>query len=476
MKQKFTLLSLLILSTATILAQNKTVYHRQAVTKHIGLPASNLLSVVPDNKEVPKRKCATPPKSEANDAYEAWIADVLQKENQFANVKRTSTVYNIPVIFHIIHTGVAVGTGRNISLAQVNSQITVLNEAFRKTNTDFSTYVTQTGLQAVAADCEINFCAAKVSPTGTLLAEPGVDRISTAAKGWTSPPYSSPGGGANYIEQTIKPGSSWDPAKYLNIWILEFNDGTLGYAQFPTVPSSSTPTIGDMAGMGGAANTDGVVFDYRYVGTTGTATAPYNKGRTAVHEIGHWLGLYHIWGDDFGSCTGSDNVADTPNQASEFYTCPTTNGSVRTDGCTASSPGVNYQNYMDYSDDKCMVMFTAGQKARMQACMQYCTRRTSLNTSTVCTTTGIEENVESVTMEVFPNPTNGDLNVNVSTLNAQDFTINVVNTLGQTVKEIKELKSNGGTFKIDLNELNSGIYFVILKSKSGSKTKRIVLQ
>jgi len=476
MKQKFTILSLLLLTSGYFLAQSVTRFKKTGPVKNLTLQTANLQNVVPDNMDTPKRKCATPPKSEANEAYEVWISDVLQKETQFANVKRTSAVYNIPVVFHIIHTGVAVGSGRNISLAQINSQLTVLNEAFRKTNTDFTTYVTQSGLQAVAADCEINFCAAKVSPTGTLLAEPGVDRISTVAKGWTAPPYSSPGGGANYIEQTIKPGSSWDPAQYLNIWILEFNDGTLGYAQFPTVPSATTPTIGDMNGMGGAANTDGVVFDYRYVGTTGTATAPYNKGRTAVHEIGHWLGLYHIWGDDFGSCSGSDNVNDTPNQASEFYTCPTSNGAVRTDACTAASPGVNYQNYMDYSDDKCMVMFTSGQKARMQACMQYCTRRTSLNTSTVCTWDGLEENVESVTMDVFPNPTSGELTVNVSTLNSQDFTISVVNTLGQSVREVKQIQSNGGNYKIDLSELHSGVYFVMLKSKSYSKTKRIVLQ
>jgi len=426
-----------------------------------------------DNNQTQKRKCGTATYAEVEqaEAYEKWIQETIRKDNQFANGKKTSTVYTIPVVFHIIHTGQSVGTSMNISQAQVNSQITVLNNDFRKLNTDFSTQVTQSGLASLAADCEINFCAAKVAPSGTVMAEPGIDRILCSSKGWTNPPHTD-----IYIDGTIKPNSSWDPTKYLNIWIVYMNDGTLGYAQFPTVPSSSTPSIGDMAGAGGAANRDGVVFDYRYIGTTGTATAPYNKGRTAVHEIGHWLGLWHIWGDDGTSCSGTDYVTDTPNQAGENYTCPTTNGAVRTDACTSTSPGVNYQNYMDYSDDKCMVMFTAGQKARMQACMQYCVRRTSLATSTVCSAVSVEENMSNVNMEVYPNPTNGELFVDITTLDVQDFTISVVNTLGQTVKEVKQVQSNGGKIKIDLSDKNTGLYFVTVKSKSGSKVKRIVLQ
>lgn len=473
MKQNITSLAILLFCSVGLFAQQSVSINKQHVLSKTSVTKTTLLkqqSVL--EEEVPKRKCATPPFGEQHAAYEAWISEVLAKQNQFANERKTTTVYNIPVIFHIIHTGVAVGSGRNISQAQVNSQITILNQAFRKTNTDLTTYASN--FQTIAADCEINFCAAKVSPTGAILPEPGIDRITTSSKGWSSPPYSSTNG---YIDGTIKPASSWDPTKYLNIWILEFNDGTLGYAQFPSVPSSGTPTIGDMAGMGGAANTDGVVFDYRFVGDVGAATPPYNKGRTAVHEIGHWLGLYHIWGDDGTSCSGSDMVADTPNQSGENYTCPTSNGAVRTDVCTSSSPGVNYQNYMDYSDDKCMVMFTAGQKARMQACMQYCARRTSLNTSTVCAVpNGVEESVSNISMSVFPNPTNGELNVNIETLDIQDYTLSVVNTLGQTVKEIKQIQSHGGVVKIDLSGFNAGVYFVVLKSKAGNINKRIILQ
>ena len=426
--------------------------------------------------EVPVRKCGSP---KVNPTYEEAFQQMVQKHQQFANGKKAAVVYNIPVIFHILHSGVAVNTtgatsGRNLNAAQINSQLTVLNADYRKLNTDFSTYVTQSAFSSVAADVEINFCAAKVSPTGTVLAEPGIDRISVSSKGWNALPYSM-----SYIESTVKPGSSWDPTKYFNIWVLEFGGvdaGTLGYAQFPTIPSGTNP-VTDMVGAGGAANTDGVVLDYHYVGNTGTAlaSAPYNKGRTLTHEAGHWLGLWHIWGDDGSSCSGTDYVTDTPNQADENYTCPTTNGAVSADAC-AGSTGAMYQNYMDYSDDKCMVMFTAGQKARMQAVMANCARRLSLTTSTVCSTVGIEENLSNVNMEVYPNPTNGELNIDITTLEVQDFTISVINTLGQTVKEVKHMQSNGGKIKIDLSDKNTGVYFVTVKSASGSKVKRIVLQ
>jgi hypothetical protein len=472
MIRKITIVSTLVLATTFSIAQNygKTInplYVKTAVSSSI-----KTVNIVQEKVE-PKRKCATPTFNESNIAYETWIADVLQKENQFANAKKTSVVYNIPVIFHIIHSGQSVGSGYNISQAQVNSQITTLNQDFRKTNSDFSTTVTQTSFINAAADCEINFCAAKVSPTGAVLAEPGIERISTVTKGWTSPPYS--GMSNSYIEGTIKPGSSWDPTKYLNIWILAMNDGVLGYAQFPTVPAS-TPTIGDMNGQGGAANTDGVVFDYTCIGNTGTAAYPFNKGRTATHEIGHWLGLYHIDGD---SGCGNDYCSDTPAQSSLTSGCPSTTGGTSNSGCAASPnpPGKMYQNYMDYSDDRCLSMFTTNQKSRIQACMQYCTRRTSLNISTVCSTSNsIEESVATIEMSIYPNPTNGELFVNVNVLEVQDFTIEVINTLGQTVKELKQVQSNGGTFKMDLSDKNAGVYFVILKSKSISKTKRIILQ
>ena len=422
-----------------------------------------------------KRHCiSTKPSPE----YEVKFQEMLEKydQKQFANSKSALTVYNIPIVFHIIHTGQAVGTStivpsRNLNAAFINSQIATLNADYKKLNTDFSTYVTQSAFVNISADVQINFCAAMVSPTGAILTEPGIDRILASSKGFTGTTWAM-----NYIDGTIKPATSWDPTKYYNVWVLEFGGsdaGTLGYAQFPSVTSSSTPTIGDLVGSGGNANTDGVALDWHYTGLNNDAT--YNKGRTLTHETGHWLGLYHIWGDD-SDCTGTDNVSDTPNQETENYTCPATNGAVVTDACSGSAPGVNYQNYMDYSDDKCMVMFTAGQKARMQAVMASCPRRLSLNSSTVCVIpTSIQESIVEFETSIYPNPTNGELSIKFNVLKPQDFSITIINTLGQTVKEIKQMNYNGGTLNVDLSDNSKGIYFINIKTETNTITKRVIL-
>lgn len=447
--------------------------------KHLSLSLGLLLcsSIMPaQTQSTPVRKCATP--AGIHQDYEAWISQQMQKDNAFANVKKTaSTLYTIPVVFHIIHSGQAVGTGYNISQAQVNSQVAILNKDYSKTNTDFSTWVQQTAFTSVAADVQIQFCLATIRPDGSTLPEPGIDRISTVAKGWTAPPYVSPPSSNNFIENTIKPNSIWDATKYLNIWVLSFNDGTLGYAQFPTVPSTSTPTIGDMYGQGGAATTDGVVFDYTAVGDVGAAAYPYDKGRTASHEIGHFFGLYHPDGDSF---CGDDYCNDTPTLNTLSSGCPTQTAAVVSAGCSASPnpPGKMYQNYMDYSDDRCLVMFTNDQKARMMACIQYCSRRNSLTTSNACATpNGVQENNSAIrSVSLYPNPSKGEVTITVKADNIQSYTVSVSNTLGQTVYETKKEYTEGNSATLSLAGQSPGVYFVKVNTSRGSSTQRLVLQ
>lgn len=296
--------------------------------------------------------------------FEQWIQE---KMAAMQNSKTASVVYNIPVIVHVIHNGEAVGSGTNISVAQIQSQIDVLNEDFRKLNADNSNVPAV--WTSTSADCEINFCLATIDPNGNTLPTPGINRINRNTMGWNTPPYSM-----SYVDNTIKPVTIWDPNDYLNIWVMNLSGGLLGYATFP---AGSTLT-GLSAPYGGPTN-DGVVILYDAFGRTGNVSAPYNLGRTATHEVGHWLGLRHIWGDS--SC-GNDYCSDTPTQQTSNYGCPS---GVQV-SCSNGPNGDMWMNYMDYTNDACMYMFTNNQKARIQTCMANGTYRSTLNSSPACQT------------------------------------------------------------------------------------------
>ncbi|MDB4533550.1 M43 family zinc metalloprotease [Vicingaceae bacterium] len=310
------------------------------------------------------------------DDFEEWLAPkVVAYKNQQNKSGAKKTVYNIPVIIHIIHnSNESVGQERNISYAQAISQIDVLNEDFRKQNGDFSS--TPAVFQNVAADCEINFCLATVDPNGNTLSEVGVNRISaTSISGVsnTSSTNIADGYTSAYFNANVKPTTQWDPDKYLNMWVAHMGSTgsgqLLGYAQFPN--SSGLP--GSLANE--PANTDGVVMLYKAFGNTGNLLPDFPLGRTATHEVGHWLGLRHIWGD--ANC-GDDFCNDTPTQAGDNSGCPT----HPTPTCTNS--GDMFVNFMDYCDDACLTMFTEDQKARMVTVMQNSPRRGVLNSSDVC--------------------------------------------------------------------------------------------
>ncbi len=274
--------------------------------------------------------------------------EIEQQTEEFVahyNSNQDRALVTIPVVVHVIYNN----TTSNISDAQIMSQLTVLNQDFRKTNADASL----TPSIFTAADPNIEFCLATVDPNGN--ATTGVTRTSTTVSSFSTNDamkYSSSGG-----------KDAWDRNKYLNLWVCTMSGGILGYAQFP----------------GGTAATDGVVIDYRYFGTTGTATAPFNKGRTGTHEVGHWLNLRHIWGD--ANC-GSDLVSDTPTHNTSNYGCPTY---PHNSTCTGA-PIEMTMNYMDYTDDACMYMFSAGQVTRMQALFAAGASRASLITSNGCGT------------------------------------------------------------------------------------------
>ncbi len=284
-----------------------------------------------------------------NPAMLQEIERIEEHARQFAQSGGANdrAVITIPVVFHVVYFN----STQNLSDAKLMSQLDVLNADFRRTNADAGN--TPGVFQGIAADCEINFCLAKQDPSGN--ATSGIQRRSTTVNGFST-------------NDNVKFNSSggldiWDRNKYLNIWVCNLSGGLLGYAQFP----------------GGPASTDGVVCDYAYFGTIG-ATPPFDKGRTATHEVGHWLNCYHIWGDDGTSCNGTDNVSDTPNQADEHYGCP----SFPQVSCSNGPNGDMFMNYMDYTDDACMNVFTTGQKTRMQSLFSGNGARVALASSPGC--------------------------------------------------------------------------------------------
>ncbi|MBK9284618.1 MAG: T9SS type A sorting domain-containing protein [Sphingobacteriaceae bacterium] len=323
--------------------------------------------------------------------YDAWFnAEVEKFKTKMYQGKAQMVNYTIPVIVHILHAGEAVGTYPNISQAQVASQITALNNAFNgtgNTNVNVTFSSIPAPFQPLVSNTGVQFCLAVSDPTGTPLTEPGIERIDVNGNSWTDPAtLGSSNAIMNFINNTVKPATIWDPTKYFNIWISAkaTDTGLLGYATFP----SGTSLTGIPGGFVGTNTSDGVWCYAKIFGNqTGTLWATYDKGSVMAHEAGHWLGLRHMWGD--GNCL-TDFCNDTP-----WHKSPTSSGACKTYpylvnecGAGQSPNGRMFMNYMDYSDDDCMYMFTPDQTARIQTAMSQGTHRNLLGTHGLCTTGG----------------------------------------------------------------------------------------
>ena len=335
-----------------------------------------------------------------------WIS------NNTSSSKSMPNIITIPVVVHVIYKN----SSQNISDAQIFSQIDILNEDFRMNNSDASSV--PSAFAGVAADCEIEFCLAVRDPNGNVTT--GITRTYTTTSsfsGYTSMKYSSTGG-----------QDAWNTSDYLNIWVCNLASGLLGFATFP----------------GGNSSTDGVVCDYAYFGNTGTATSPYDLGRTATHEVGHWLNLYHIWGDSY---CGNDYVSDTPKHEESNYGCPSYPHASSCSG--TGSSGEMFMNYMDYTNDACMFMFSTGQKNRMRATLNG--SRSSLLSSLGC-------------QVVYPPIILSSTTTNLSCSLANDGSINLSAIGG--VSPLSYVWSNGSTTQ-DISNLSSGYYNVTVTDAVG---------
>ena len=329
------------------------------------------------------------------------LVKARQSDNNAANRSQT-TVYTIPVIIHVLHGGQAVGVYPNLPQAQLVSQIQALNNDFAGAGFNsgnypvgaFSNWAMSQNVNASSldinggvkiADCGVQFCLALYDTLGNLLPEPGIDRVNYVSKGWSNPgTISNYTNFKNYVDNTIKPGTIWNVSRYMNIWVTDSDVGNvnlLGYATFP-------PLTG-LSGLGsafGTATTDGFWCYAKCFGSASTYTpnvyySGYNRGRTSTHEIGHWLGLRHIWGD--GNCSATDYCNDTPPGSASNFGAP--NYPHKTNACAGNSPdGEMFMNFMDYTNDPVKYMFTTDQANRVQTAMQNSPYRKFLGTHNLC--------------------------------------------------------------------------------------------
>lgn len=289
---------------------------------------------------------------ESDDQFENWLKEkIVEKKIKKVFSTKSDEILTIPIVVHIIHQGEALGSQSNIPVEQVLSQIDILNKDFRRLNEDASN--TPSEFLSVAADVRIEFVLAKRDPEGlpttAIVRQPG----ELSEYGFST-------------DRELKTQSYWPAEDYLNLWVTTLSNPLLGYAQFPT---SNLPGLDKDQKI--SRFTDGIVVDYRYFGENNNAI-PFSRGRTATHEIGHFLGLKHIWGS---GCTTDDFCDDTPNKSGSTQGCPVA-GSI--ESCESIDM---FQNYLDLADDECMNLFTICQGQRMRAILENSPRRKSLLTS-----------------------------------------------------------------------------------------------
>ena len=346
----------------------------------------------------------------------------------------------IPVVVHVLYNT----SEQNISDAQILSQINSLNQDYRRQNADASN--TPEPFKKVAADVRIQFCLAKVDPQGYYTT--GIVRKYTKVDFFQNDDkmkFSSQGG-----------DDAWDATKYLNLWVCNLFNLTLGYGVLPGSPLEK----------------DGVVIKYNVFGTVGNLVAPYNKGRTATHEIGHWLGLKHLWGDS--SC-GDDGIADTPPQQAGNYGC---SSFPHLSQCSINSYGDMFMNYMDFSNDACMNLFTQGQKAEMRSLFALGGPRNSFLNSTVCDSSNAEAGplpkpVDSaLKITIYPNPFNNVIHVTAN--HDKDVVGKVLKLYSITGQLYLTQSIQSANTVVNVNTLPSGIYILKIQGKNDEHVYKVV--
>ena len=378
------------------------------------------------------------------------LANKWEKNNR-GNKILDSALVTIPVVFHVVYNTPT----QNLHDSLVYSQLEVMNNDYRRTNAD--TVNTRVVFDSIAVDTRIEFCLANVDPLGNFTT--GINRVQTTTTNFATAPLD------NAIKSTAAGGvDPWPTDQYLNIWICDMyffgNPLVLGYAQFP----------------GEDSLTDGLVLTYQHTGYRpwDAAASPANLGRTASHEVGHYLGLRHIWGD--GDCDSTDYVTDTPNaDAASQQICTLTNNTCNDateQYWNGFDPPDMLENYMDYSTDACMNMFSQGQSDRMWSFLN--TSRASLLTSTKCSgLVGLEESFLASSLIVYPNPSKGMFTLEWPG-EVQFEKLELVDLLGKVVVKY-DLSNVYAKYVVNASHLKEGIYFIRIVNELDVVTSKILI-
>lgn len=363
---------------------------------------------------------------------ERWIED-----HEAESASRS--VVTIPVVVHVVYrTSV-----QNISDFQVQSQIAVLNEDYRKLNADVS------GVPTIwtnrIADCEIEFQLATCDPNGYWTS--GITRTETTVTNWQ---------GSDDVKVTAAGGHDpWPASDYLNIWVCNIGSSLLGYAYQPGI----NPLL------------DGVVIGYPYFGKP-SSSSTYNLGRTATHEIGHYFNLDHLWGPGGSNpnCTADDGVTDTPKQMEPNYGCTATYPHA---SCGGGSNSDMFNNYMDYGNDPCLFFFTNGQKSRMLAAING--PRASLLSSNGLNNcpVGIEEHLLESSLNIYPNPAKDIINIQSDQKDNLLTDIRLLDLSGREVINRANVRLGHAAFQLNVSELSKGTYVLEIRSDNQIVTKKI---